>query len=138
MTSDEKFNINGLAIEYGKHYGIERLQEESDYDYRSRVAGELRGKKHLIEAHEAFSGRRYDDPDQGVNGPMTGLMGAIVKAQQGVEYSPNDPERQIGDDLAAGIIVRFKDDTAENLKAIFNMFGPEAGMDILETFSEKK
>ena len=65
MSLDEKFDINTLAQEYGTYYKIERLPEDSDYDYRSRVAGELRKQNKIIEAHEAFSGKRYDDPDQG-------------------------------------------------------------------------
>lgn len=131
----EEFDSNALAIQYGKNYNIPRRKKESDYDYKSRVAGELRSQGHLIEAHEASSGRRYDDPEQSnINGPMTGIFGALAKALKGVEYSPNDPERQIGDDICAGILVQHqrKDDGLEN---IFKVFGVEGGMDIIEALS---
>jgi hypothetical protein len=129
----EKFDINALAIEYGKHFNIKRDKKESDYDYRSKVAGELRKQGHLVEAHEAFSGRRYDDPDQGTLGPMTGILGAAAKAAQGIEFSPNDYERQIGDDLGAGIIVK-NGNRNKGLENMFKIFGPEGTIDILNAF----
>jgi hypothetical protein len=136
MAIDEKFDKNELARNYGKYYEIaEQKKDESDYDYRSRVAGELRKQKHLIEAHEAFSGRRYDDPDQGEMGPMTGIFGALAMASQGIEFSHN-PERQIGDDLCAGIIVQHGNPN-EGLENIFRTFGVEDGMNILDAFSKK-
>ena len=136
---DETFDMNELAKDYGIYYKITRMDSESDYDYRSRVAGILREKGKIIEAHEAFSGRRYDDPNQGPSGPMSGIMGAMAKALHKVEYHPGDPERQIGDDIAAGVVTRFKDDSEEkSLAAIFDLLGPSDGMDTIEAMRKKK
>ena len=52
---------------------------------------------------------------------------------QGREYSPNDPERQIGDDIAAGVLAQRGEDPAKSaLAAIFGALGPAAGMDLIE------
>ena len=135
---ENHFQINELAENYGNYYEIGRLKGESDYDYRSAVAGELRRTGHLIEAHEALSGRRYDDPNQGPMGPMTGLIGAMAKALQGIEHYPGDSEREIGSDIVARILVRNEDGSAEYIRTVFNTFGPDAGMNILDAFSRKK
>jgi len=98
------------------------------------VAEELRRQGHIIEAHEAYSGRRYDDPTQGPTGLMVGIIGAVAQAMQGREYSPNDPERQIGDDIVAGVYVQNKDDGfTEVLRTIFDLLGPSAGMEFLNS-----
>lgn len=132
------FNQNALATEYGSYYGIEQKKGEPDYAYRSRVAGELRRQGKIIEAHEAFSGRRYDDPEQGQTGPMSGIFGAVAQAMQGIQYSPHDPERQISDDIAAGVVVRHGRDPADNaLAAIFGLLGPSAGMDLIDAMHKK-
>ena len=133
-----RFDQNALAREYGQYYKIEQRKDEPDYAYRSRVAGELRRQGHLIEAHEAFAGRRYDDPEQGQTGPMSGIFGAVAQAMQGIDYSPHDPERQIGDDIAAGVVVRHGRDPADSaLAAIFGLLGPSAGMDLIDTMHRK-
>lgn len=133
MSIDKEFDINALACEYGKYYKITRQEDESDSAYRSRVAGELRRQGHIIEAHEAFSGRRYDDPEQGPSGAMTGIFGAVVQKLQGTEYSPDDPERQIGDDIAVGAVVRYKDNNRDSaLSSLFDILGPSDGMDFLD------
>jgi len=130
--TEEKFDINALAVQYGEYYHISRRENEPDHMYRSRVAGELRGKGKLIEAHEAQSGRRYDDPEQGALGPMTGIMGALNLALSKRNFS-SDPERMVGDDIAAGAITRYEDTSGrEAIAKIFDLMGPEAGMDILE------
>lgn len=123
---------------YGEYYEIERNETESDSDYRSRVAGELRSRGKIIEAHEVYSGRRWDDPEQGSAGPLAGITGAIAQSMQSREYSPHDPERQIGDDIAAGIVVNAGPDPAEEaIRALFGVLGPEAGMDVLDAFTRK-
>ncbi len=139
MPTDEKFDINALACEYGEHYKIEKRNGESDDVYRSRVAGELRKQSKIIEAHEAFSGRRYDDPEQESTGPMAGISGAVAQIMQEREYSPRDPNRQIGDDIAAGVLVQNGDNsTKEVLGAIFGLLGTSAGMDVLNAVSKNK
>jgi len=64
---------------------------------------------------------------------MAGIIGAVAQAMQGRNYSPGDPERQIGDDLAVGVIVRAGEDPAKAaIRKIFGVLGPEAGMDFLD------
>lgn len=132
------FDQNALAREYGSDYGIKQKKGESDYAYRSRLAGELKRQGKIIEAHEAFSGRKYDDPKQGQTGPMSGILGAVAQAMQGKKYSPYDPEQQIGDDIAAGVFVRHERGPADNaLAAIFGLLGPSAGMDLIDAMHKK-
>lgn len=78
MTESKDFDINSLAIQYGEYYKIDRRENESDHMYRSRVAGELRGRGKLIEAHEAISGRRYDDHYQGLWDLLLELWGHLI------------------------------------------------------------
>ena len=110
---------NQLATEYAKYYGIqEQAEGESDYDFRYRVAGVLREKGNIIEAHEAFNNERYENSDN----VMTGIMGAAAQAMQGVEYS-KDGQHKIDDDFAAGTIVQKpKDDPTTALLALL-LFG---------------
>ena len=117
MAKDEKFDINALARQYGEHYKISQQEDEPNSAYRIRVAGELRQRGKVIEAHEAHSGKRYDDPNQGPMDPMTGIFGAVAQAMQGINYHPSNPERQIDDDLTVGIIV-----TPDSIKDKFDDF----------------
>lgn len=74
-----------------------------------------------------------DDEEQGATGPMAGIFGAVAQAMQGREYSPTDPERQIGDDIVAGVLAeRGEDPTKSALAAIFGALGTGAGMDFIE------
>src|SRR3989344_8505546 len=110
---------------------------ESVSDFRHRVAGALRGSGHIIEAHEALSGKLYDDPDQGPTGPMTGIFGAVFQTMQGKSYS-TDPEQKVGDDIAAGVLAqRGEDPTRSALASIFSLLGPEAGIDLINGMTEK-
>ncbi len=64
---------------------------------------------------------------------MAGIFGAVAQAMQGREYSPTDPERQIGNDIAAGVLAqRGEDPTKSALAEIFGALGPSAGMDLLD------
>lgn len=129
-----KFDINARAREYGEYLGIPQVEDESDDRFRERVAGVLRSKGQIIEAHEVYSGRRWDDPEQGAAGPMAGITGAMAQVLNGFEYSPHDPERQIGDDIAAGIVATHRDRTGEMIANLFDTVGPEVGMDIIDGF----
>ncbi len=135
---ESQFDVNALAKKYAENYGITKQGEkESDYNYRSRVSGELKKQGRLIEAHEAFSGRRYDDPNQGEWGPMTGLLGAAAKALQGIEFSPSDYEEQIGDDLAAGQLV--KHHRRDNgLAEIIRVLGPDGAINMIDVVRKLK
>ncbi|MFA5953366.1 MAG: hypothetical protein WC812_02115 [Candidatus Pacearchaeota archaeon] len=135
---EEKFDRNALAIRYGKDFGIERCSKESDSDYRVRVAGILREQGKIVEAHEALAGKLYDDSDQGIDGPMTGLIGAMQKVKQKIEFSPNDPIRQLDDDICAGIIVTRDNSSEDYIRNVFDTFGPETGMDIIERIKKIK
>ena len=138
MSIDEEFDINALAREYGAYYGIEQRENESGSAYRSRVAGELRRKDMLIEAHEAFSGRTHDDPAQGPTGPMTGILGAVSQIMQRTEYPSHNPERQIGDDIAEGVVQQGRNINNSALEATFDLLGPEDGAKFLNDLTKKR
>ncbi|MEK6873571.1 MAG: hypothetical protein AABW91_01905 [Nanoarchaeota archaeon] len=133
MAKDETFDRNALALEYGLHYKIPKLERESDDDYRVRLSGELRTRGDMIESHEVFSGRRYDDPEQGSMGLIAGIFGAMAQELSGKKFSSHDPERQIGDDLALGVVIRDGGKADDALGKIFGVLGPEAGMDLLDS-----
>lgn len=109
MSEKKVFDLYALSRQRAEEFGIERLEEESDENFKYRVAGLLRKQGHIIEAHEAFSGRLYDDPEQSLTGPMAGIIGVIAQAKAGREYSPDDPERQIGDDIASGVLAQSRE-----------------------------
>ena len=91
-----------LATEYARYYEIGEQQEgESDMAFKGRVAGVLRDKGKLIEAHEAQQDARCEESDA-VN---TGIMGALAQMMQGVDYHVSG-EQQIGVDIAAGTVVQ--------------------------------
>lgn len=79
--------------------------QECDSAFRHRVAGALRDRGHLIEAHEAQQDRRYDDPDGDVD-VLAGVTGALAQAQQGIDYHVRG-EQQVGSDIAAGALIRY-------------------------------
>lgn len=138
MTEKSNFNPYRLANQYADYLGLKQNKDEGDDAFKSRVAGELRKQGRTIEAHEAYSGRHYDDPDQELTGPMTGILGAVAQAMQGKQYSPNNPENPIGDDIAAGVVVKEgKNPTKQALRNIFNALGVEAGMDFLDSTRDK-
>lgn len=125
------FDINGEARSHGHGLGMPQIEGESDSAYRSRIAGVLRGNGQIIEAHEVYSGRRWDDPEQSTTGPMAGIMGATAQVFNGHEYSPHDPERQIGDDIAAGVVVSIPDRGSEYMRQVFDLLGPENAVKFL-------
>ncbi|MBP7708698.1 hypothetical protein KA107_03355 [Candidatus Pacearchaeota archaeon] len=135
---EKKFNVNALALQYGQHYQIARITGEEDSSYRARVASELRSRGSVIEAHEALTGRRYDEPNQELDGPALGVFGALAQALNGRDYSSHDPQRQLGDDIAVGRLITNKDETAEAIKRVFSALGPEAGIDLLTATRGKK
>ena len=109
-----------LATEYAKYYEIDPQHEgESDAAFKSRVSGALRAQGRLIEAHEAYQNERYEESDD----VMTGILGAVAQAMQGIDYGGDD-ERKVGDDIAAGTIVKStkRDDALMALMALM-LFG---------------
>ena len=124
------------ARAYGEYYEIPQREQEDDFAYRSRVAGELRRQGKIIEAHEAASGRRWDDPEQGPTGPVAGITGAMAQALQGIEYSPHDPEHQVGDDIAAGVVASAGESQSDAaIGMLFNLLGPSGAMDVIDSMS---
>jgi len=138
MPEDEGFDVNARARQYGEYYKIAQRKGESDGSYRLRVAAELRQQGKIVEAHEAMSGRSYDDPAQGDLGPMAGIAGAMVQALRGRELSPHDPERQLGDDCATGFLALNPSGTDSALEAIFKSVGPGTGMDLIDAMHKDK
>lgn len=93
-----------ITEQRAQEFGIApRGKDESMRAFRERVAGELRARGHIIEAHEALRDRLYDDDQSGA--VMGGIMGAMAQKMQGREYSPGDGARQVGDDVAAGAFI---------------------------------
>lgn len=89
-----------ITKQRAQEFGIEAQREgESDYDFRDRVANELRAMGHPIEAHEAFSNCLYDDPGSDA---MTGIIGFVAQAIQGTSYSGN----QIANDIVSGVVAQ--------------------------------
>lgn len=138
-TSNEPpFDYFAEARAHGSYLGLPQEEGESDTHYRDRVAGKLRADGEIVEAHEVASGRRWDDPEQGAAGPLAGIFGAAAQALRGYDYSPSDPIRQIGDDIAAGVVVTHQDPGREAIGAMFDLIGPAATMDIIDAFNKDK
>jgi hypothetical protein len=91
-----------LATDYAAYYKIApQGKGESDFDFRSRVSGILRDRGQIIEAHEAYADKFFDESDD----VMTGVMGAVAQAFHGTDYGSRGV-RQIGDDFAVGTLVK--------------------------------
>ena len=74
-------------------------ENESESEFRHRVAEELRQQGCIVEAHEALTNRLYDDDNPQA---LTGIAGAVAKAVQGRDY----PGSQVGSDIAAGTVAK--------------------------------
>lgn len=95
---------NAITAQRAQEYGIEGQREgESDAAFRDRVGGALREAGHPIEAHEALRNCLYDDPE---GGAMEGIIGAVALAMNQSGFRPNAGASQLGDDIAAGLLVR--------------------------------
>lgn len=107
---------------YVGHYGIEpQAEDETNAAFRARVAGVLRGRMLVVDAHEAYTNRYHDekpeDGDDVLDSPVTGIMGATALAMQG------KPDKDIGYDLAAGVYVQKKqrDPAADDMLVMLAM-----------------
>ncbi len=108
-----------LVTEYAQYYNIEAQRAgESDLQFRGQVAGALRDAGNIIEAHEAYNDAHYED---GGN-VLTGIIGAIAQAMQGIDYGSHG-ERQIGDDFAAGVVAQAPKQDAAMLLLAMALFG---------------
>lgn len=76
---------------------------ESDSNFRHRIAGALRDKGCIVEAHEAQNNCRFDDPEGGA-AVTSGLRGAMAMAMANTTYGQHGPSL-VGCEMAAGIVV---------------------------------
>lgn len=84
-------------------------QDELDVDFQRRIAGALRDMGKLIEAHEALHNARYDSgSDNGV--AITGVMGAIAQALQGINYGVSGRPQVECDHVAGEYLQKKKKD----------------------------
>lgn len=91
-----------LATDYAAYYKIApQDKDETDFEFRSRVSGILRDRGQIIEAHEAYADKRYEDSDD----VMTGVIGAIAQALHGTNYGSHGA-RQLDDDFAVGTLMQ--------------------------------
>jgi hypothetical protein len=91
-----------LANQYVGMFGIEQKKEnESVAAFQSRVSGVLRDNNMLIEAHEVYHNKRYEN-DEDV---MTGIIGAVAQTFQNNNYRSRG-SRQVGHDIAAGLVTK--------------------------------
>lgn len=123
------------AYQYVGYLNLEGpREEESASGFCERIAGELRSRGMLVEAHEALRGRRYDDPaDPGWGDPgsvLTGVAGAIADAAAGGVMHSSDGLHRVGDDIAMGVVATNRDRSGEAIAAAFALLGPDA-MDFL-------
>lgn len=105
-------------------YGIEpQGKNESDSQFKSRVAGILRDNGLIVEAHEVTQDARWDDPDKG-DSVMDGILGAMAQSLQGVDYNVSG-DSQVGADIAAGIFMKSpkKDDSDLGLLLMMALMG---------------
>ena len=89
------------AADSARQFGLKPQQNgESDANFRERIAGELRGMGEYVYAHEAQANAYFDEsPDV-----QDGLMGVMALAEKG--WQRKDPRDQVGDEIAAGAIIR--------------------------------
>jgi hypothetical protein len=116
--------MNGITTQRAKEFGLNPQAEgESDMAFRNRVSGRLRDMGHLIEAHEAYSDRLYDDPE---GDAMTGVIGAIAQAMQGRDYGKRGSD-QIGVDIAAGLHTQHAERSNPSANALMLMMAMLTG-----------
>lgn len=123
------------AIEMASYLGLEgQGDEESDRDFRLRVAGVLRDKGRIIEAQEIRTGRRFDDPSNPPlgepNNPMTGILGASAAALQGIDFHTRGETRVEDEAVIGRLALEPPDPTERAILAAFDLLGPDA-MDFL-------
>lgn len=96
-----------LATEYAEWHKIDpQAEDESDSAFRSRVAGELRKRGAIIEAHEVQQDRRYEeDMENGCGIVLDGILGAVIQDSGIKDYGKTGSTR-VGDDIAVGIVAQ--------------------------------
>lgn len=117
--------------DYVSYYGFEpQSVSETDRDFRVRIAGALRARGNVIEAHEVLQGRRYDDPDQGALSVIDGVVGATLSALgQGPRLS-SDPQRRMEEEAMLGAVALAPPDPMGEIMARALALGP-GGLDLI-------
>jgi hypothetical protein len=105
VPASPKPEKNWVTAERAKEYNLPpQGPEESESAFRDRISGALRSMGHIIEAHEAATGKLYNDGGENpLDDPMTGIMGALAQKMQGTKYPANTGSDQVGLDVAAGV-----------------------------------
>lgn len=101
----ESVTKNWVTAERAKEFGLPpQGRKESESAFRARISGALRDNGHIIEAHEAATGKLYDDENEIA---MSGITGALAQKMQGVNYRQSG-SNQVGTDVAAGCVATNK------------------------------
>lgn len=77
-----------------------RQEGESANAFRERISSALRDRRHMVEAHEAWTGKFFDEDDA-----ATGIIGAVAMRMQGTDYGTHDGNL-VGDEIATGHMAR--------------------------------
>jgi hypothetical protein len=98
------------TINHAYDFGLPLRQEgENAKAFRARISGALREKGHMIEAHEAWTGKYFDQGDTSI-----GILGSVAMKMKGVDFGTDDGTL-VGDEIAAGHLAnapkRRNDDT---------------------------
>lgn len=100
--------------QYAEYYKYPGPREgETALAFRQRIAGCLRDGGFTIEAHECYTGKRWDDPSAAMGdpgAPMTGLMGAVLMDFHGLNFGTTG-ERRIADEMMVGYLQIHKGDS---------------------------
>lgn len=134
VAQRDDWRLGDLTM-YADDLDMTPLDGEGEARFRERVAGALRSRGQIIEAHELLAGCRFDDEEHG-DRVITGIAGALAGALgMGPPPRLGDPERQLGDDIAVGTLALAPPDpTRAAMGAMFDLLGPGAAMDVLDAF----
>ncbi len=122
-----------LVNDYASSLNMTQQEGESFKQFQDRVAIELRRQGQIIEAHEVFSGKRWDDENQNpLTGPLAGTIGAIINEGRSKTLHQDDPFRQIGDEIALGATAIAPENPLHKvIRQTFDALGPELGAQLL-------
>jgi len=91
----------GLAASHARTFGLAPQEaSESGSEFRDRISGQLRDMGRIIEAHEAWQGKYYDEGTE----VISALIGNLAQQMQGVNYNVKDGPG-VGMDIAAGMLI---------------------------------
>lgn len=107
------------TLNHAHDFGLPARQEgESAKAFRARISSALRDQGYMIEAHEAWAGKYFDQDDDAI----TGVMGAVAMGMSDVDFGTHDG-KLVGDEIAAGVAAQApKKDLSMALLAVL-LFG---------------